>query len=217
MEQSDNQTEQPSFPNRSLRRRFQDLLFGHRSKQFFTDPRTWFEVAALAVLCVYTAFTGQTLREIKNANRIDQRAWLTFSRFVLSEELKEGSNFYITGTIINTGKTPAIEATTTIEAFFFRPTVTPNPEKPKRADITNLFFVAPNTTPEFSTIDSVPSAEQMSAYRKTGFLFVKQIVWYQDIFGTSHWTTTCRWHQYGRPCSEFGFCSWGNAIDHNEP
>jgi hypothetical protein len=63
-----------------------------------------------------------------------------------------------------------------------------------------------------------PSAEDMRAYKDPkGYLFVTETVWYQDVFGTPHWSTVCRWHRYNTAFNDFGFCGWGNAVDRNDP
>jgi hypothetical protein len=58
--QADNQTEQTTGQKHSPYHRAKEYLHGHRLRQFITDPRTWFEMAALFVVVVYTSETRRT-------------------------------------------------------------------------------------------------------------------------------------------------------------
>jgi hypothetical protein len=218
MEQSDNQTEQSGDQKRTFRRRFKDLLFGHRSKQFFTDPRTWFEVAALAVLCVYTVFTGQTLSEIKNANKIDQRAWVSITKFVLKKKPSATDTDIEVGfSLINTGKTPAINCTFQRQPGF----VLDPPNKfpcswNVRATEQPVFVLMPGTEQEKTPPWSSDAPNVLLYYHGAKDLYIQVKVWYDDVFGEHHWATTCRWHKQWQADDDFSFCPSGTEIDNAE-
>ena len=56
---ADDQTAQPAYSKPNFLARFKNAMLSHRSKEFLKDPRTWFELAALIVLGLYTWYAGR--------------------------------------------------------------------------------------------------------------------------------------------------------------
>ena len=80
----------PDKAHNPHRRRAKELLRSHRFRQFCTDPKMWFEFAALVVLGLYTNYTRLTLNEIQSQVQLAEsanRPWLRISEIRLDDSL----------------------------------------------------------------------------------------------------------------------------------
>ncbi len=154
------------------------------------------------------------------AIRLDQRAWVTATRFVLSEEPIRGQLVKVSFFIMNSGKTPAVEIldvgevviSATPPVLHFPPayaTIGSDISGGSRAvlppGVTNLAFNAYGGT-------FTPGMLAMYVQR-SALLYVQARIYYRDIFGRSHWTDLCAHHRYGTDLDMFGMCHDGNAVD----
>jgi len=148
------------------------------------------------------------------ASRNDQRAWLTFSRFLLSEEPTADKEVAIDYWIINTGKTPAIDMYTQGTVWILpSEMIFPFGELADHPKI-----VVPPNAPNMSTrLKWKFAASFLTNYpTKVYRLYFNGLVLYHDIFGELRWTSVCAWHEYGESLDHFSFCSKGNETDKDQ-
>jgi hypothetical protein len=171
---------------------------------------------------------GVDTHNLAEAARIDQRAWVTMGRFELTEEpIVGGKSIKVRFSIISNGKTPAVKCTTERMPLMGAPGGIPQyyanhrdiwPDGPKTTG-RPVFVVLPiaeqdETEPWTTDPRSTLTPKVIREYtEKTTVLYVIAKIWYDDVFGDHHWTTTCRWHEFKTPPTEFWPCVGGAEMD----
>jgi hypothetical protein len=117
----------------------------------------------------------------------------------------------ITMSVFNSGKTPAIDVTVATHPC--------SSSKPCGSGLTVKGESPRGMIPPEENGFTVKSAplyltSSLSEYKNgKNFIYIESLIGYKDSFGESHWTTVCRYHQYGRPLIEFDLCPKGNDMD----
>jgi hypothetical protein len=149
------------------------------------------------------------------SSHLDQRAWLVPSGFKLSEEPTLGIGVTVTVSIINTGKTPALELINQSKLFFLNidppQTNFDLPVNPRSRAI-----VAPGASGVEFQSDSMTlkTLSQMGFYTNLSYkIYLEALIRYKDTFNQDHWTTVCAYHVSGAPLSTFQYCEHGNEVD----
>lgn len=150
--------------------------------------------------------------------RLDQRPWITFDGFEMSEEPTLNKEVTVTLKVINTGKTPGLDLTSQSRLASW------NVEPPPAvfvapASAPSKGILAPGVTTVTFTTDplSLTNSDQLDAYTsKQNRIYIEAIVRYSDAFGKSHWTKVCAYHASGMPLTTFQYCEHGNEIDTGE-
>jgi hypothetical protein len=151
---------------------------------------------------------------IKNAQD-EERAWLTAAGFKLSEEPTLNKGFTVTVTVINTGRTPALDLTdqAVLASWPGQPprvsfVLPPNP-------VSKAILAPGPTNMSFTSAPLILTTDiQMSAYTaKANHIYVQALVRYTDAFKRLHWTRICADHISGTPLDVFQYCTEGNEID----
>jgi hypothetical protein len=140
---------------------------------------------------------------------IEQRPWVTVSRFNVSEKLDE-KLLDVTFWLQNTGKTPALATRADIELFLWN-------TEPAPAEINGLtsiptsFDVAPAVTSRnFSYHWPVDKEASISDYRDGRLrLYIVAILQYEDMYKLSHRTQVCAYHLVGNSADQMTYCSPG--------
>jgi hypothetical protein len=150
---------------------------------------------------------------INNA-RLDERPWVTLSRFQLSKEPEAGKDITIQCSFLNSGKTPALHVAPQGKLYIaegFIPMTQFSPfEQPFSQTI-----VAPGANQiGFTTKPQQFQARDIERYtNKIAPLYLHARITYKDTFGREHWTTVCASKHYGE--TEFSYCADGNEMDQN--
>lgn len=183
-------------------------------------------VAIVALTTFYVCYSKKQWEALLESNkinresaRIDQRAWLTMSKFALEEDPSDSETtpIKVDFLMINTGKTPAIKCVVEKIPRLWRapPTDDPWPNGPVTQK-NPVFVLMPVAERNYTEPWPLP-AENISLYTKQGYrLYVQVKIWYDDVFGGHHWATTCRWHEAKMARDDFRFCPTGTEIDNPE-
>ena len=171
-----------------------------------------------------------TMNQSIDAFHLDQRAWVTLGKFKLVEEPVAGRPVKIGFSIINSGKTPAIKCTTermplmgavaarrgVPEYYANSKEIWPDGSKTIGRPVFMVLPIAEQDETEPWTTEprSTLTPKVIREYKeKTRVLYVIAKIWYDDVFGDHHWTTTCRWHEYETDKAEFWPCVGGADMD----
>lgn len=211
-----------------------------RKKQKRETISFWVGNISLAVLVVYAGFTiliwrankrsaDAATRSTDNADksfRQDERAWMAFKFKEGNITLTIGKSFLIPTELTNVGKTPAknvrgsivvdvykkgqpLDFTYTsghavyrIEAGTMFPTGT----------ITESFEAIKHGKEHAEPIIFTPTLKD-DLFNAKSFLIVHGIIYYNDIFGTEHWTKYCRYVLHPELISDE--CTRHNDTDDN--
>ncbi len=159
----------------------------------------------------------EQLKQTDRNLRLDQRAWLTSSRFRLIAEPEAGKPIHVDYFIQNSGKTPALDYYS--QPVLFLASGMPGMQKfeePKT--FVSRSIVPPGSAGTASATLPIMLAElELSHYRsRADHLFIHAILRYRDIFGRVHWTTVCAYHTWGNPLDMFQYCASGNEMDQGQ-
>ena len=155
-----------------------------------------------------------TLNATINNARLDERPWVSISRFQLSGEPQDGKDITIQCSFLNSGKTPALhvapQGKVYISSGFFPMTQFSPFEQP-----TSQTIVAPGANLiGFTTRPQQFQARDIERYtNKLATLYLHARIAYRDTLGHEHWTTVCASKLYGEPLAEFSYCAEGNEMD----
>jgi hypothetical protein len=149
---------------------------------------------------------------------LEQRPWITSTRWRLSSEPEEGKDFNIISWIENSGKTPAIDlrAQNYIMLWHGTPPLDDQSLASFRHDKLpgNSTLLAPQDRTVHFLRHWQLNKEQVVKYVSGEFsLYYVLHLKYLDIFGNKHWTTLCIYHEYGMDLAEFTYCEHGNDAD----
>jgi hypothetical protein len=144
------------------------------------------------------------------AHRVDQRAWLSFSDYKQDAEAAVGKARVVVS-ILNTGKTPALNAAS-ISSYGFLPT---EPQEvvgtPEGWNHVSSVFPGRAYSGLAISLDSFPTGPIIEAYKqKQLHLYIRTLTCYRDVSGNTHWVKTCAWHTSGQALGTFTFCPTGN-------
>jgi hypothetical protein len=162
----------------------------------------------------------QTERSVSNAAlnfRIDERAWVGISHFVIDKHADDWSNLNYTATFQNSGKTPAVKLS--VRGDFLVVGFWDLPYPPPYRKLEKLAMshgeVGPGTTgtiPGYIVAKDPSESAEIAALHK--FYYVYGTIKYSDIFGGQHWTHYCyRVPAAGYPAS---LCEYYNDTDADE-
>ncbi len=165
----------------------------------------------------------KSIETATEATHLDQRAWIGLEFMDAIPNFPEvGKTFAAKGTLVNSGKTPALNllvysiiepvlrescpnfAYTGIEKFNSG-TLPPRGKG----------FIGPLLIPKAGTTDpAIITQEQLDLLKQGRFnFFIHGRVEYDDIFGNHHWMTFCSFLQ---PVGGFAFCHEHNETDNNQ-
>lgn len=148
--------------------------------------------------------------------RLDQRPWVEPVQFRLSGEPITFQDFTVDVWIQNTGKTPALDITSTSKMQFSYT----EPAFPVFVGIIpfmNRGILSPGPANFYLTLSGFkPAPLDITAYEngKTN-MYVQAIIFYRDIHDVRHSTKFCIYHLHGKPLDEFRYCQAGNEVDEN--
>lgn len=156
-----------------------------------------------------------TIKATQESMRQDQRAWVFANGFRLSEEPTSNHPITVTISIINSGKTPALDVL---------PMSHPSDRSDEPPEVNDWTTVAkgtrkrgllpPGITGLTFTTAPLTLTNGLGEYDAgTNSIYVQAKIIYLDTFKKSHWTTVCVLHRHGRPMGEFDFCERGNDMD----
>ncbi len=168
------------------------------------------------------AVTQKALGAVREANRLEQRAWIAVSRIqTVPDPIEAGRPLVAQVILKNTGLTPArdVSCTAVIDPV-------PRGERPRfaytdtPASVGTVFPSAEYTLSLFATISRstgkpAPLTPELLATISNGDvqLFLHGRVTYRDIFGSKHWFTYCFSYLPGSPPPPFGACREYNETD----
>lgn len=175
----------------------------------------------------------ESLDEIRANFVRDQRPWLSVAGMELPAEPKEGEDFSIYVTLINSGRTPALTVIPQCKVFVWEtgrgvnelagamelePPFTSFPIPPEKA--LSTMSVSPGMTGRrFNSPPAKLDKDRLVSYgAKKSVLLFHALILYKDVFspGHWHWTTLCAYHVNGKAPGEFSFCANNNDMDHEE-
>ena len=187
--------------------------------------------AAIVVLTTfYVSYSKKQWEALIESNRInrnvmaiDQRAWLTVRAVTLTHPLKLGEKPSAAIEIINSGKSPAIEARVAGTALSRR-TLTEALAGPNvLGEPDSRAIVGPNVTLTviLDTSEAVATQGQIDAITSgQGTFYATGTIFYDDIFKTAHWTKFCfkmgSMETTGSEKTSWAACARGNSVDENK-
>ncbi|HWC61305.1 MAG TPA: hypothetical protein VHC44_16545 [Verrucomicrobiae bacterium] len=127
----------------------------------------------------------QQLKDIRDAQRLDERAWVVASDY---EPVPSGDLVYFKVFLKNSGKTPAVNC---FGIGYSTNDITNIPEndiKPTKEP--NAGLLAPGAT-EAISIGMFPKQQIWDVKTNGGTLYLAGTIWYDDIFGSNHWSQFC--------------------------
>lgn len=186
----------------------------HKEKRDWHDHVTlWMEIIGVIFLIAYTTVAAFQWYEMKKSTeaanrnfRRDERSWMAFKFMEGNITFTMNKSFLVPTEIMNTGKTPAKNVRGNIVIGVFK--------KGERLDFTytpghaNYAITAGTIFPTGKIVESFEAIkhgqERAEAIIFTGLLkdelvsgqsllVVHGRIVYNDIFGTEHWTTYCRY------------------------
>jgi hypothetical protein len=181
----------------------QQRSFLQKTKDLFSEPKTWMELAALIVLVIYTQSTRSQVALMKEQFKMDQRPYITIGA-VNSVDLETGKEaepikgkpIAINLKIVNIGKTVALNVTTHRHMVFGSSVGKIAPE-PIAGRTVSHEAIAPN----MPTMTTVMSLKDRFANEGLEFNPADVIVWdgsdpiivfgrstYSDSFGNAYCT-----------------------------
>jgi hypothetical protein len=132
----------------------------------------------------------------RESARLDQRAWVTTTTSQLAKPLVIGEKPLVTVSIINSGKTPALNVITGGDADISEELSDVNFNMPI-IRIKSKFVLGPGVTGKTTCEGLNPVVDQTEIDDlKNGQrlrLYVRGVITYDDVFGRSHQTTFCAW------------------------
>jgi hypothetical protein len=153
------------------------------------------------------------------SSQLDQRPWVTISRFELVHALDVGKTVEIKYFLQNAGRTPALDVVAQSMVWLWAPP-SEEPMMTKFSEPTrgSVLILAPSATSSATRSDPWSPGEIVvrSYMEKRRNLFIHARVLYRDIFGVRHWTTACAFHVFGRELEGFTACRSGNDMDRNQ-
>jgi hypothetical protein len=145
-------------------------------------------------------------------SRTDQRAWLGIKDITLVNTLKPGEHVIVGVNTLNSGKTPAIEASLieasagTDEKKFTMELIRPEQGASKVA-------VAPTATTMFYMSFDGSDATTKALIDGVLRVYVRGRIGYRDIFGREHKTLFCAYYPTPVKTTNFSNCANGNSMD----
>lgn len=175
----------------------------------------------IAVFTVILALVGIfTLIEVissgndsTDALRLDQRAWVSPSAFVMSAEPEPNKSIDVKISLVNSGKTPALKviAMTHPRNWNQQP---PEVDWSAAEKAAPRGVLAPGITGIVITTAPLMLSNGLVEYNTgTNSIYIQAKITYEDIFKRQHWTTICVLHHHGKPLNEFDSCESGNDVD----
>ncbi len=169
-------------------------------------------VAASKAAQIANDLTGQGVRQNLEATRRDQRAWITVLNFKLYREVADNERIKVKVSIMNTGKTPALHLNKLTGLLFAGAVPTVN-LKGLHGENSGIVFPGASGVSFDSGSFLVPTGMTAAYQAKNVRVYIRSLINYRDVFGLSHWTEVCAFHESGMDLTEFNFCGTGNDID----
>jgi hypothetical protein len=153
------------------------------------------------------------------ASRLDERPWVVGNVFQLSNEPENGKMGDVTISVMNTGKTPALDLIPISKPYIWPITMLlPELDISEVTKAKSIGVLAPGHVGTGFTSDTLPDKQAaLDAYNSgLNYYYVRARIDYSDVNGAKHWTTLCVYHIKGRPLTEFNYCPDGNDVDRNQ-
>jgi hypothetical protein len=159
--------------------------------------------------------SAASVKATQDAMRLDQRAWVFATNFHLSAEPEAGQPITVTMTIVNSGKTPALDSVPMTHPSDFPSDPPDVADWDTVAQGTNKRgLVSPGMTGLTVTTAPLTLVNGLNAYNAgVNSIYVQAKITYFDTFNKPHWTTVCVLHHHGKPPGEFEMCERGNDVD----
>lgn len=158
------------------------------------------------------------------AFQLEERPWVGVRSWLLSEEPSgvSSQNVRVTVCLMNTGRTPALEAIpmSGLSLWDHQPTSPRDFSTGKKPPISHG-TIDPVTLGamdfKFTTEPLPPlTAKQLLGYQtKVTNLYIEAMISYTDVFSKPHWVQVCAFHEFGTPLDLFTLCVNGNSMDRN--
>lgn len=168
---------------------------------------------------------NRSLDEVRSNFSREQRPWVFVNNCVLSSEPGENVKVATKCSLVNSGKSPAINLLPQ-SLLLVRPAGDPEPpmgDLPPRGKIISRSILPSSAGTGIGigygtlTIDADPvvlNKPLIDAYTNKQLMFYVHLkLSYSDPFGGYHWTTVCAFHKYGMALNEWMHCAEGNGID----
>jgi hypothetical protein len=156
---------------------------------------------------------GIALNASINASRTDQRAWASIKEIKLSKPLTVGRPAQISVTVINTGKTPALD--TVLSEVRIGPS-----ETDRNRDLvvhdSEREVIAPNNTDTFFANATYDDDSIRAILVGTIPIYIRGKFEYKDVFGATHTTAFCAYYPTDGSSIATGYffnCKNGSSMD----
>ncbi len=177
-----------------------------KKKRFFEEWHYEIEFCAVAAAVIYAVFTWlewrtfdserrtmeAELKEIQANGRLDERPWLIFNSFD-GEMAEDGTNLVVKMKYRNTGKTPAVNVQNIMGFAGSTNFIDSMDQKPTPAVYGGIYGPG-----DSGDMRSPPVPPELLYAEKNGVdMYMFGTIYYDDVFGDSHWTQYC--FKIGRP------------------
>jgi hypothetical protein len=160
--------------------------------------------------------SNRALNASVDASRNDQRAWLSVANLGMVNDPVAGQTFTVTYAVSNSGKTPAVKASTKTQLSFDRT----EPAAPDWDKIipSSQSVIFPNTTSLNIHVDAPaatmtkPLVDAYTTTRQTKIYFRVRLD-YSDVYGRAHWSEVCNVHSSGDAADHWLSCAAGGNVD----
>lgn len=157
---------------------------------------------------------SQQLKQMERAGRLDQRPWIVDPALLLSGEPEENQSIDVGLTIVNHGKSPALNVITQSRFLISESEPLMSAFELCESGRSTAVLAPGEASTTFKLKPRALAIKEAAIYRaKQANLYVHAIVRYKDIFQISHWTTLCMYHVYGEGLGTFHYCGHGNDMD----
>lgn len=170
----------------------------------------WITGVGVVVAIVSLLFVYRTITDNKEAMKLDQRAWVGALDASPVGELEKGQATGVKITYVNTGKTPARDVRTHVD-WKLEETAIPAYDSDPGVNLEHsriLLLPSGKGSVARGMSDEVAAAINSD---RPGYIF--GTVWYDDIFGSHHWSQFC--FRVRRGFREFDGCNTHNQSDNN--
>lgn len=159
-------------------------------------------------------------RNAISAFQLDERPWVSASRFLLSQEPTGDNESTISIWMSNSGKTPALNISpwSKVSVWIGEPPVFSIKDIPTENKLFSRSTLPPGPTDSHFITDPIKVRQAPMVAYKSGqsHIYVQAGIRYTDSVNKSDWTTICISHGFGKPLNEFMYCNQGNDMDHEQ-
>jgi hypothetical protein len=182
----------------------------------------WINAQSAGAAASAATTAQQTLTQTTNAFQLDERPWVYVSSFGLVSEPeanKEGPK--IDFSLMNSGKTPALNVVSFYETSSRPVTTDPPPSTFKTREPPSTDILPPNFAGNIIgtfPVKSITDPGRLAGYSLgTVAIYIQVKITYSDVFHNRYWTTVCAYHTHDVPRNYFTACRSGNDVGQERP